>query len=290
MMWKPIVVGVDASPEGAAAAVFAVAVARRAATTCRLVHASRHVPHSERYPYPLLDEQARAPVLAALENRVPATVLDALTVREGAPATALNDVVAELGAELVVLGGKHHSTLGRWLGGSTSVEMARTTPVPVLVTVGTPVIRRVLVAVDPSAAAAPTLAAAERYAALFGAELRAVSVVEPQAVVPLVPQPDTTEHYQQWEDTLAHDVWPLIRAPDVETIVRYGAAPDVIQREAADWHADLLVVGAHGKGWITRTVVGSVTEGLINALPTSLLVVPAHATAFGPEEASPLGA
>src|SRR5260370_24210349 len=127
-------------------------------------------------------------------------------------------------------GGKHHSTLGRWLGGSTSVEVARTTPVSVLVTVGTPVIRRVLVAVDPSAAAAPTLAAAERYAALFGAELRAVSVVEPQAVGPLVPQPDTTEHYQQWQDTLQHDVWPLIRAPDVETIVRYGAPPDVIQR------------------------------------------------------------
>jgi nucleotide-binding universal stress UspA family protein len=283
MSWQPIVVGVDASPEAATAAVFAVAAAQRAATTYRLVHASRNVPHSDRYPYPLLDEPARAPIVAAVGNRVPPTALDALTVREGTPAAVLNRVVDELGAELVVLGGKHHSTVGRWLGGSTGVNVARTTLVPVLVTVGAPVIRRVLVALDPSAVAGPTLAAAERYAALFGAKLRALSVVEPLPVLSEVPQPDMTEYYQVWEETLAHDVWPLIRAPGVETIVRRGVALDAIQREAAEWHADLLVVGSHGKGWVTRALVGSVTERLINHLPTSLLVVPARAAALGPD-------
>jgi nucleotide-binding universal stress UspA family protein len=290
MTWKPIVVGVDASAEAAAAAVFVAAAAQRAATTYRLVHASRNVPHSDRYPYPLLDQQARAPVVAALEHRVPAAVLDALTIREGAPAGVLNDVVGELGAELVVLGGKHHSTVGRWLGGSTSVNVARTTHVPVLVIVGTPVIRRVLVAVDPSAAAGPTLGAAERYAALFGAELRALSVVEPLPVLSAVPQPDMTDYYQVWEETLAHDVWPLIHAPGVETILRRGAALEAIQREAADWRADLLVVGSHGKRWVTRALAGSVTERLINHLPTSLLVVPAGRAALGPEAPPALGA
>src|SRR6266568_3298439 len=137
MPWKPIVVGVDASPEAADAAVFAA--------------------------------------------------------------------VAALGAELVVLGGKHHSTLGRWLGGSTSVAVARTTPVPLLVTVEAPAIRRVLLALDPSAAARPAVAAAERYAALFGAELRALSVVEPLAVLPEVPQQDTTDYYRRWEEALARE-------------------------------------------------------------------------------------
>jgi nucleotide-binding universal stress UspA family protein len=60
----------------------------------------------------------------------------------------------------------------------------------------------------------------------------------------------------------------------VERLVRYGGAVETILREALDWRADLLVVGSHGKGWAERLLVGSVTERLLNHLPTSLLVVP----------------
>ena len=286
MPWKPIVVGVDLSPEARDAAGFAVAAAQRAATSCHLVHATLglvHPPRGDSYPYTGRYEQARMQVVAALGNRVPAAELETLTVHRGKPTAVLNSAVAALGAELVVLGGKHHSTLGRWLGGSTAVSMARTTLVPVLVTVGARAVRRVLVALDPSGAARPTVAAAERYAALFGAELRALSVVEPLAVLPEVPQQDATEHYRRWEEALARDVWPLIRAPGVQTLVRQGTALETILREAAEWRADLLVVGSHGKGPVTRMLVGSVTERLINNLPTSLLVVPARVAALGPE-------
>jgi len=286
MPWKPIVVGVDASPEAADAAVFAVAAAQRAETSCHLVHAtpgSGHAPRHDRYPYTQRYERASMQVAAVLGKRVPAAVLERLTVHRGRPAAILNEAVAAHGAELVVLGGKHHSTLGRWLGGSTSVAVARTTPVPLLVTVGAPAIRRVLLALDPSAAARPAVAAAERYTALFGAELRALSVVEPLAVIPEVPQQDTTDHYRRWEEALARDVWPLIQTPGVGTVVRHGAALETILREAAEWHADLVVVASHGKGPVTRMLVGSVTEGLINHLPTSLLVVPAGAAPVGPD-------
>src|SRR6267142_767119 len=194
MSWKPIVVGVDVSPEAADAVVFAVAAAQRAGTSYHLVHAtSGHASQRDSYPYTRLYDEASAQLGAALGKRV-------------------------------VLGGKHHSTLGRWLGGSTSVAVARTASVPVLVTVGAPAIRRVLLALDASAAAHPAVAAAERYAALFGARMRALSVVEPPAVLPEVPQQDTTDHYRRWEETLARDVWPLIRAPGVDTLVRYGTA------------------------------------------------------------------
>src|SRR2546426_3202102 len=75
MPWKPIVVGVDASPEAADAAVFAVAVAHRAETSCHLVHATRgsgHAPRRDSYPYTRRYEQAGVQVAAALGNRVPA--------------------------------------------------------------------------------------------------------------------------------------------------------------------------------------------------------------------------
>src|SRR6266566_7768952 len=186
MSWQPLVVGVDGSPEAAGAAAFAVRMSQRAGTSCHLVHAARDVWASvgveegvDKLWHVLID-QARANITAALKDVVLRELVDEMTIRLGRAPTVLKQAVTDLSAELVVLGGKHHSALGRWLGGSTSLNVARTTDVPLLVTAGrATAVHRVLVAVDLSGAAAPTLAAAQRYAELFGAELRAVSVLEP---------------------------------------------------------------------------------------------------------------
>ena len=292
MSWKPFVVGVDASPEAAAAAGFACRTAERANAGCRLVHATRDMlagfeaPQVEVYRQAIV-ERARGQIAAVVSGKVPAGTRDEMMVRFGSAAGVLKDVVAEIGAEVVVLGGKHHSTLGRWFGGSTSLNVARTADVPILVTAGTPTtIRRVLVAVDLSGAARRTLRVAERYAALFGAELRALSVFEPLPVLPEVtPSYDPTEYYAMSEELLHRDIWPAIRMKGVEKVVRYGTAVDTILRETAAWQTDLLVVGSHGKGWATRVLVGSVTERLLNHLPTSLIVVPVSAA----QVAEPVG-
>ena len=284
MSWKPIVVGVDGSPEAAGAAVFALNMSRRAGTTCHSVHATRDaivaLPGAEvtRYRQALVD-QAWTRIEQALRGNVPGTLLDRVIVRLGPTAVVLKHVVASLDAELVVLGGKHHSTLGRWFGGSTSLNAARTTEVPLLVTAGPATsIRRVLVAVDLSGAASPTLAAAERYAALFGAELRVLSVIEPIPVIAEISPPyDFTEYYRLSEEQLRQEIWPLIRSPHAEKVLRHGTAVETISQEVTEWRADLLVVGSHGKGWAQRLLLGSVTERMLNQLPTSLLVIPAPA-------------
>ncbi len=287
MSWKPIVVGVDASPEAAGAAALGARAAEEAGTSCHLVHATRDVwatvqvlEGAVEFRRALIN-QARAQVVSALRDKLPPTLVEKLTVKLGRAPIVLKQAVTELDAELVVLGGKHHSALGRWLGGSTSLNVVRTTEVPVLVTAGAlSAVRRVLVAVDLSGAARPTLEAAERYTALFGAELRAFSVLEPLPIIPEVPPVyDPTEYYAMSEDLLNREVWPLIKAPGVEKVVRYGMAVETILREATEWRADLLVVGSHGKGWAERVLVGSVTERLLSHLPTSLLVVPVPAAA-----------
>jgi nucleotide-binding universal stress UspA family protein len=73
------------------------------------------------------------------------------------------------------------------------------------------------------------------------------------------------------------EVWPLVKSPDTEKTICYGMPVEMITEQAAEWHADLLVVGSHGKGWVDRLLIGSVTERLLNQLPTSLLVVPVSA-------------
>jgi len=282
MSWQPIVVGVDTSPEAAGAAAVACRLGAAAGTSCHLVHAASDVWGSlqpdeggQELQRALIDA-ARIRIAAVLKDLVPREVVGGLSIRMGRTPTVLRQAVTELGAELVVLGGKHHSALGRWLGGSTSLSVVRTTHVPLLVTVGSPLtLRRVLVAVDGSGAAPPTLHAAEHVASALGAELRALSVIEPLPVIPEVTPPyDSAAYYSLAEEQLQRDVWSRIRTPDVERIVRYGQPVELILREATEWRADLLVVGSHGRGWAERVLVGSVTEQLLNHLPTSVLVVP----------------
>src|SRR6185503_12402213 len=71
--------------------------------------------------------RARAEIVAAIRNRVPQRVVDQLILREGRPASILNDMANDTNAHTLVLGGKHHSTLGRWLGGSTVHQVLRGT-------------------------------------------------------------------------------------------------------------------------------------------------------------------
>lgn len=284
MPWGPVVVGVDASPAAVGAVALAERIAKLAAVRCELVHAVRDVwaplvavnPDPEVAEMQLLQKAvAREGVERVLKGSVSDRVLETLKVRFGPAAVVLRQVVEETHPGLVVLGGKHHSALERWLGGSTSLHVVRTSEVPVLITAHEPATpRRVLVAADLSEAAGPTVGLAERFARLVGAELRVLTVFEPLPNLAGIPPTDPTEYYALAQETLERDVWPLVKTPRVEKLVRHGMVVETLLREAYEWQADVLVVGSHGKGWAQRVLLGSVTERLINQLPTSLLVAP----------------
>jgi nucleotide-binding universal stress UspA family protein len=284
MAWGPIVVGVDASAAAVQAAALAERIAKLAAVPFELVHAVRDAwaPLVAVNPDPQVAEMqllqqvvARERVSEVLRGTVSDRVLETLKVRFGPAAVVLRQVVEERRPGLLVLGGKHHTALERWLGGSTSLHVVRTSEVPVLITAREPATpRRVLVAADLSQAAGPTVRLAERFARLVGAQLRMLTVYEPLPDLPGIPPMDPTEYYALAQETLERDVWPLVKTPNVEKLVRHGMVVDTLLREASEWQADVLVVGSHGKGWAQRVLLGSVTERLINHLPTSLLVAP----------------
>jgi nucleotide-binding universal stress UspA family protein len=50
----------------------------------------------------------------------------------------------------------------------------------------------------------------------------------------------------------------------------------VIVDDATRWHADLLVVGTHGRHGIEHLLLGSVAEGVARTAPGSVLLVRAH--------------
>ena len=284
MNWKPVVVGVDASPESAVAVTIGWRIAQMTGVKCHLVHALRDVrssfpmgvsPMSAAEVQEVFVDAVAKQLVESLRPNVPERALDALEFRSDGAATGLAHAVADHRAGLVVLGGRHHSTLGRWLGGSTAQNVARSLDVPLLVTAGDAgPIRRILIAVDLSYAAPPTIALASRYAALFGATQRALHALEPVPILPEVPPlVDARQVAALTHDRLAREVWPRLDR-SVERSVLPGTAAEAIGRVAREWPADLVVVGSHGKGWWDRLILGSVTERLLDALPASLLVVP----------------
>jgi nucleotide-binding universal stress UspA family protein len=295
MSHQPIIVGVDGSAESRSAAGFAATLAAAAHTTFRVVHAVRDVWFSG-IPAEIavqastftraLQDDARARLLKTFEAQLPHDGPDSLIVDVGAAAVVLNEAAERLNAQLIVLGGKHHSTLGRWLSGSTSLNVARTASVPVLVTAGQPAgIKRVLVSVDASEAAGPTLDLARRYADWFGAELRVLSVLEPLPVLPegFGTAMDTEQYYGLCREMLQQELAPKLEHVGGALLLRYGGAVDTILREATVWPADLLVMGSHGKSWARRLMLGSVTESILNYLPTSVLIAPVRAAHRVPE-------
>jgi nucleotide-binding universal stress UspA family protein len=59
---------------------------------------------------------------------------------------------------------------------------------------------------------------------------------------------------------------------DVTTKVVEGDPTDVILREAAEWHADRVVLGSHGYGAVGRAVLGSTAGGVAAGAPCSVVI------------------
>jgi nucleotide-binding universal stress UspA family protein len=281
MSWGAIVVGVDASPAGVAAAEAGWEFARTTRSSCVLVHAVRDVTLGGRADTVDLgalladvERLSRDELARALAGRVPPELIAALEIRVGPTARVLADFARERDAGLVVLGAKRHNLVSRWLGGSTAKNAIRALDVSVLVTTGPGPIGRILAAVDLSDASGPTLAAAEEVARQTGATLRILHVIEP---LPYAAEGMTMINAavlaEEAEAAFERTVGSRVTLPSAERIVRRGPALPVIEEEAVEWRADLIVVGAHGRSRVERIFLGSVSEGIVNALPASILVV-----------------
>lgn len=268
MLVGPIVVGVDESPNAAAAAEFAQHLARRVGAECRLIHATGAGCDPA---------EAGERVRGVLGKIHP--LLGGITVEVdvGPTADVLIQRAVACHASLIVVGGKHHPLLRQWMAGSTAVAVARHSPIPVLVTrgaVGT--IAHVLVGADATPASFGAIRAAEQWADLWMADLRVVHAVP---IPPVIPEYGggfelgllRADAVARAEET----IWPLIGRAHTGRVVEIGSASRVLGEQARCWQAGLLVVARHDRGWLERMVIGSVTERLLEALPTNLLVVPA---------------
>ncbi|HEU5393571.1 MAG TPA: universal stress protein [Candidatus Methylomirabilis sp.] len=208
-----------------------------------------------------------------------------LRVSEGEPRAEIVRAAEEWGAELVVVGARGLGGVRGLLVGSVSLDVARHAPCPVLVVKGQPQgFRRVVVAVDGS----PDSLEALRFFTLLPLpgklRVRLVGVVNRLRIPPLAPRA-ARAHLRAVVDQLARERRAEVetalqkaaaglrdRVGAVELAIPVGRPGEQIVREATEFGADLVVVGARGLGGVKRFLLGSVSEEVLRAARCPVLI------------------
>lgn len=203
-----------------------------------------------------------------------------LEILEGSPPVTIARRAHELQARAIVLGlGEHHLT-DRLLGTETALRVLRLADVPV---VAVPehfaeVTQRAVIGVDFSEA---SLRAARLALALFPS-LVAIDLVHvaPALGPTVVATPWDTAYGVELDDAWRRFVEDLSLPAQVlvQPFTLKGYPAEALLRHAAEVSADLIVVASHGRGFVSRMIVGSVATDVIRGAHTMVLAVPIVAT------------
>jgi nucleotide-binding universal stress UspA family protein len=196
-------------------------------------------------------------------------------------------------ADLIVMGTHGRRGLSRLLMGSNAETVLRTSSAPVLLvrnqfidakqpsvsTAGS--YGRVLVAVDGSEPSLKGLVLALDYAQSVGAQVKAVYVLnilipDGSAAPSICYEPLLLKLRREAAEVIAsvkgrgaaRDM--TIEAETVETVG--GRTADAILDAAKGWHADVIVMGTHGRRGMRRVTVGSDAEDVVRASTVPVLL------------------
>lgn len=290
-MLHRLLVGVDGSVYGWAAARLAAEVARLCDAEVILVHVA-HVPvewfgassgvATSGVGGGLLDwaRDASAEVLAEAQPYFQGVRLETLA-EVGHPLGILLNL-AQQDVDLVVVGSRGRSELRALLLGSTSDGLAHHAPCSVLIArprspaeleVG---LHRMLLAVDGSPPSRKAAALAAQLAARAGAEVLVVHVFDadhpPHGRRGLTPTPQEAAQARQ---ALVDDVVAEVQGAGAIAAGRIasGRPADTICQLAAAEEFDLVVVGSRGLGAVSSLLLGSVSDRITHHCPCSVLIV-----------------
>lgn len=124
--------------------------------------------------------------------------------------------------------------------------------------------RRILVATDLSEQAGSAVRRAGQLAAEHAAQLTAVHVL------PAGLDAELTEFARR---RVRSHIDRFAGPAMTEAVVRHGSVVREIVSTAAEYRADLVVVGAHGGHWLAGRLLGSTPQNLVRVSPEPVLVV-----------------
>jgi nucleotide-binding universal stress UspA family protein len=214
-------------------------------------------------PTPLVDalESEAAAILDAGERQAKAAGVPVRQVKLDGPAgPAITRYAREAKIDAIVLGTSGRRGFDRLAIGSTAVDVVRSCNVPVFVVPkpeGAPptgTLKHILVAIDGSPSSDAGLAIACELAKAEGARATLCSVVE-------------SEHAESAAKEILAVNLERIRAlgASADSKILHGDACEQIVKTARVEHADVVVMGTHGRAGIPRFVLGSVAEGVLRS-------------------------
>jgi nucleotide-binding universal stress UspA family protein len=189
------------------------------------------------------------------------------------PGACLHDAASRCHADLLVLGGAQHGTVGRVLGGSVLTAALVDPPCPIAVSPrghpnGSRRIARIGVAVDGSAAAIAAIHWAHELAAQHGGihEVRLLAVDEHAR----------SEVHTRGRSELLASAMTGSRRGESAPAVRWTQAAGPVARQLADLSLglDLLVIGTHGRRRLSRLLHGSVSSDVARSAHCPVVAVP----------------
>lgn len=281
---SPVVVGVDGSASALAAVRLATREGAWRGRALRIVHAfiwpllrvntgaSAEVPEGG-LRHDAERVLAEAAATAAATDRAVTVTTDLVT---GAPAAVL--LSAARRADLMVLGDRGLGGFTGLLLGSVAVQVASHSDTPVLVARGEehpggPV----LLGADDSPAASPAIEAAFTEAEQRGVELLAVRVWNrPTATLSMMPLPHDPDRAAADEQQVLTHALADCRQGHPKVQVREDVVAGRTGRTLVRLSelAQLVVVGARGRGGFTGLLLGSVSQQLLHHAACPVLVVP----------------
>ncbi len=141
---------------------------------------------------------------------------------------------------------------------------------------------KILLAIDDSKYAEAAIRQVIAQAGPKGADVKVLHVVEPTPLFPdgqswgYGPEFDSMrkEQEKQGEELVSRAAKALRDAGcKVTTAVEWGFPKLVILDQAAEWHADLIVVGSHGRKGLDHFLMGSVSEAVARHAACSVEIV-----------------
>lgn len=194
-------------------------------------------------------------------------------VRAGGAAETALGLAAETRANLLAIATHGRTGAARLVMGSVSETILRSTPVPVLALrpfwtyelqppggVDAQPIRTILVPVGPGGLSLCVLPHAVEMAKLFGAR---VMVLHATSAADEAPEEAVAEIAERFR----------LEGIDTTTLVEPGNPAETILSACRSRAVDLAVMSTHGRGGLSRLVLGSVTEQVLREARVPLLVV-----------------
>ena len=141
--------------------------------------------------------------------------------------------------------------------------------------------QRILIPVDGSATSSCALQEAIKLAREHSAQLELVHVYEDI----LYWLDESYINYTELQETIRLNAEKLLATAQAEVIqtnlsvetklleAKNNRIENVIIAEAERWHADLIVIGTHGRSGFSRLMLGSVAEGVVRSASIPVLLI-----------------